>query len=420
MKRSYWPRLVDEVLTRDLGIFGAVSIDGPRSCGKTATASERAASAVRLDTDDNARQLAQVQPELLLRGDQPRLIDEWQVFPRLWDHVRRAIDDEGGRPGQFILTGSAVPPDAARVHSGTGRIARLRMRTMSLFELGFSSGRVSLAALFAKAQGGGDASEHSVQDFAEAIVRGGWPVMLNAPLASAERYASAYIENAFNADIPLLHGTVREPEAMSRFFLSYAQLTAHPVSLVAITQRAFGGDDPVSSLTAQTAERYRAAAERLMLIEDLPAWSPALRSRSRLVKTAKRYFTDPSLAAALMRVNAEGLVADLNTMGYLFENLAVRDLRVYSELLGANVSHYRESSGDLEADIVVSKPTGEWIAFEVKMGSTRIDEAAANLVRLRDTRIAHTPAALVVLTMSGYAYQRPDGVWVVPLGLLGP
>lgn len=420
MPRNYWPRLVDDLLTRDLGIFGAVSIDGPRSCGKTATASERAASAVRLDIDDNARQLAEVQPELLLRGDQPRLLDEWQVFPRLWDHVRRAVDDEGGRPGQFILTGSATPPDSARAHSGTGRIARLRMRTMSLFELGFSSGVVSLSGLFAKTQEAVGTSDHSVQDFAEAIIRGGWPVMLDAPLASAERYASAYVENAFNVDIPSLNGAVREPEAMSRFFLSYAQMTAHPVSLATVTRRAFGGDDPVSSVTAETSERYRAAAERLMLIEDLPAWSPALRSRSRLVKAAKRYFTDPSLAAALMRVNAEGLVADLNTMGYLFENLAVRDLRVYSETLDATVSHYRESSGDLEADIVVSKPTGEWIAFEVKMGATRVDEAAANLVRLRDTRVAHPPAALVVLTMNGYAYERPDGVWVVPLGLLGP
>ncbi len=355
-----------------------------------------------------------------MRGAQPRLMDEWQVFPRLWDHVRRAVDDKGGLPGQFILTGSAVPADKAHVHSGTGRIARLRMRTMSLFELGFSSGAVSLDALFGKTQDAAGASEHSVQDFAQAIVRGGWPAMLDAPLASAERYAIAYVENSFYADIPSLEGAVREPEAMSRFFLSYAQMTANPAPLSTITRRAFGGEDPVSSVTAQTAERYRAVAERLMLIEDLPAWSPALRSRSRLVKTAKRYFTDPSLAAALMRVNAEGLLADLNTMGYLFENLAVRDLRIYSEVMDASVSHYRESSGDLEADIVVSKPTGEWIAFEVKMGAARVDEAAASLVRLRDTRVAHPPAALVVLTMNGYAYQRPDGVWVVPLGLLGP
>jgi len=420
MERSYWPRLVDGLLARDLGTFGAVLIEGPRSCGKTVTASESAASMVRLDTDDNARQLAEVQPELLLRGDQPRLIDEWQVFPRLWDHVRRAVDDSGGLPGQFILTGSATPADKARVHSGTGRIARLRMRTMSLFELGFSSGAVSLAALFRKTQEVVGASEHSVQDFAQAIVRGGWPAMLDAPLASAERYAIAYVENSFYADIPSLGGPVREPEAMSRFFLSYAQMTANPAPLSTVMQRAFGGDDPVSSVTAVTAERYRAVAERLMLIEDLPAWSPALRSRSRLVKTAKRYFTDPSLPAALMRVNAEGLVADLNTMGYLFENLAVRDLRVYAGIMDASVSHYRESSGDLEADIVVSKPTGEWIAFEVKMGAARVDEAAANLIKLRDTRIAHPPAALVVLTMNGYAHQRPDGVWMVPLGLLGP
>lgn len=420
MAQAYWPRLVDGLLARDLGIFGAVSIDGPRSSGKTATASERARSTVRLDTDDNARRLADIQPELLLQGEQPRLIDEWQISPHLWDHVRRAVDDEGGRPGQFILTGSAVPAASARVHTGTGRIARLRMRTMSLFELGFSPGTVSLAALFDGRQGQTSASVHSLQDFAEAIVRGGWPAMRHAPLASAERHAIAYVENAFYADIPLLDGSVREPEAMGRFFLSYAQMTGNPAPLTTIAQRAFGGDDSVSSVTAPTIDRYRSAAERLMLIEDLPAWSPSLRSRARLVKTAKRYFTDPSLAAALMRVNAEGLIADLNTMGFLFENLAVRDLRVYSGVMDGTVSHYRESSGDLEADIIVSKPTGEWIAFEVKMGATRIDEAAANLAKLRDIRVTHPPVALVVVTMNGYAYRRPDGVWVVPLGLLGP
>jgi hypothetical protein len=294
------------------------------------------------------------------------------------------------------------------------------MRTMSLFELGFSSGAVSLAALFAKTQETTDTSQHSVEEFAEAIVRGGWPAMLGAPQAAAERYAVAYIENAFNVDIPSLNGPVRRPEAMSRFFLSYAQMTAHPVPLTTIAQRAFGGEDSAPSATMSTVEQYRATAERLMLIEDLPAWSPPLRSRSRLIKTSKRYFTDPSLATALMRVNAEGLLADLNTMGYLFENLAVRDLRVYSGAMDGRVSHYRESSGDLEADVVVSKPTGQWIAFEVKMGAARVDEAAANLIRLRDTRVADQPAALVVLTTSGNAYQRPDGVWVVPLGQLGP
>ena len=420
MALNYWPRLAADALQRDLSVFGAVSIDGPRSSGKTATASEHAESTVRLDTDDNARRLAEIEPELLLQGERPRLLDEWQVYPRLWDHVRRAVDDSGGAPGQFILTGSAVPADKARVHSGTGRIARLRMRTMSLFELGISTGAVSLAALFADTQESTGESAHSVRDFAQAITRGGWPAMLDAPLAAAERYASAYIENAFYADIPSLSGAVREPEAMSRLFLAYAQMTAQPAAFATIAERAFGTQGAVHSVSIPTAERYRDAAVRLMLIEDLPAWSPALRSRSRLIKTAKRYFTDPSLAAALMRVNAVGLLDDLNTMGYLFENLAVRDLRVYSEPMDASVSHYRESSGELEADIVVSKPTGEWIAFEVKMGSARVDEAAANLVRLRDTRVAHPPAALVVLTMNGYAYQRPDGVWVVPLGLLGP
>lgn len=415
----YWPRLIDSSLDRDLDVFGAVAIDGPRSSGKTATASERAKSIVRLDVDDNARRLVEVEPDLLLRGARPRLLDEWQVFPRLWDHVRRAVDD-AAEPGQFILTGSATPSDEARVHSGTGRIARLNMRTMSLFELGVSSGEVSLAALFTESQEPTRESTRSLTEYAGFISRGGWPAMLDAPLAAAERYANAYVENAFLVDIPSLNGTVRQPEAMARFFLAYAQMTAQPAALVTIAERAFGGQSSTSAVAISTATRYRDAAVRLMLIEDLPAWSPALRSRSRLVRTAKRYFADPSLAAALLGVNSEGLLHDLNTMGFLFENLAVRDLRVYADTLNAKVSHYRERSGDLEADIVVSRPTGEWIAFEVKMGSTRIDEAAANLITLRDTRVESAPAALVVVTTSGVAYQRPDGVWVVPLDQLGP
>lgn len=419
MTVRYWPRLIDSSLQRDLDVFGAVSIEGPRSCGKTATASESARSSVRLDVDDNARRLAEVEPSLLLRGARPRLLDEWQVFPQLWDHVRRAVDD-AATPGQFILTGSATPADAARVHSGTGRIARLSMRTMSLFELGASSGEVSLAALFAGSQAPTQESTHSLPDYAGFITRGGWPAMLDAPLAAAERYASAYMENAFLVDIPSLNGAVRQPEAMSRFFLAYAQMTAQPAALATIAERAFGGQSSTPAVTIATATRYRDAAVRLMLIEDLPAWSPALRSRSRLVRTGKRYFTDPSLAAVLLGVNSEGLLHDLNTMGFLFENLVVRDLRVYGDAINAKVSHYRERSGDLEADIVVWRPTGEWIAFEVKMGSTRIDEAAANLIRLRDTRVEAAPAALVVVTTGGVAYQRPDDVWVVPLDQLGP
>ncbi|HRN28085.1 MAG TPA: DUF4143 domain-containing protein [Terrimesophilobacter sp.] len=416
----YWPRVADQLLKRDLEVFGAVSIDGPRSSGKTATASEIARSAVRLDTDLNARRLAEIEPDRLLSGARPRLLDEWQVYPHLWDHVRRAVDDAGGKPAQFILTGSAVPADNARVHSGTGRIARLRMRTMSLFELGHSTGEVSLGALFSGTQDPSGQSERTLQEFAEAITRGGWPALLDTPTPSAERFVRAYVDNSFHADIPDIEGSVRKPEAMSRYFLAYAQMTAQPAASTTIAARAFGNQGPESSVILQTAERYRDAAVRLMLIEDLPAWSPALRSRTRLARTAKRYFTDPSLAAALMEVNTAGLVNDLNTMGYLFENLVVRDLRVYAELLDAHVFHYRESSGDLEADVVVSKPTGEWVACEVKMGTRQLDAAAANLIKLRDTRVSDPPAALIILTMNGYCYQRPDGVWVVPLGLLGP
>lgn len=415
---TYIDRVVDAKLAQLLHVMGAVAIEGPRSCGKTETAMHKAASFVRLDVDSNARALAEIEPDLLLEGERPRLLDEWQEFPRLWDNVRRAVDDSSGQPGQFILTGSSMPLETSRSHTGSGRIARLRMRTLSSFESGFSSGAVSLAALFSGRQTATVPSHHGIQDYAERIVRGGWPASATMAFPAAAEYARAYARNALDADIPSLGGAPRNPTSVQRFFTAYAQLTGNPVSTSAVVRRAFG--ESGSGITDETAQRYRDAAERLMLIEDLPAWSPALRSRTRLVSTPKRYFTDPSLAAAYLDVDETGLIADLNTMGFLFENLAVRDLRVYADGMDASASHYRESSGDLEADLVVSQRSGAWIAFEIKMGGSRIDQAAADLVKLRDTRVDDAPNALVVLTMSGSAYQRPDGVWVVPLDQLGP
>lgn len=414
---DYIPRIADTLLREQLASLGAVAIEGPRSSGKTETAAHQARSAVRLDVDANARALAEVEPALLLEGDQPRLIDEWQEFPRLWDHVRRAVDDSRGRPGQFILTGSSMPADDARSHTGAGRISRLRMRTLSLFESGFSSGGVSIRRLLDGSQVAAAGSDRSIRDYAEQIVRGGWPASIRQSPRVAEQYARAYARNAMDTDIPALGGKPRNPASLQRFFTAYAQLTGSPVSISAVVKRAFAAE---GGITDETAQRYREAAERLMLIEDLPAWSPALRSRTRLVSTPKRFFVDPSLAAAYLGVDAAGLLADLNTMGFLFENLALRDLRCYADALDCMMSHYRESNGELEADMVLSTRSGEWIAFEVKMGASRIDEAAAALTKLRDRRVESPPAALVVVTMKGGAYQRPDGVWVVPLNLLGP
>ncbi|GAA1701665.1 DUF4143 domain-containing protein [Microcella alkalica] len=415
---SYLPRIADDVIARELATVGAVVIEGPRAVGKTATASRLAATTIRLDVDRQARELAELEPSLLLSGARPILLDEWQLVPALWDHIRRAVDDAGGEPEQFLLTGSAMPIDDIARHTGAGRISRIRMRTMSSFESGASRGAVSLRALLDGGAAPSPGTTRSLHETAELIARGGWPATARASQSRAERFPQAYLTALIDNDLPALAGRPRDPSALERFLTAYAQVTGAPIPLAKIVRRAFG--DSTSGFTAETADRYRVAAERLMVIEDLPAWSPALRSRSRLVSTAKRYFSDPSIAAALLGVDSRGMVGDLNTMGSLFENLVVRDLRCYADAIGARTFHYRESSGALEADVIVTTPDGAWMAFEIKLGGSRIDEAAAALISLGESRVQTTPRALVVVIPSGAAFRRPDGVWVVPADQLGP
>lgn len=414
----YLPRVADLVIARELSTVGAVVVEGPRAAGKTTTASRLAATVIRLDVDRQARELAEIEPALLLSGPRPILIDEWQLVPTLWDHVRRAVDDAHGEPDQFLLTGSAMPVDEVGRHTGAGRISRIRMRTMSSFEAGASRGTVSLADLFDGRATPSPGSPASLMETAELITRGGWPATARAPQVRAERFPQAYLTALIDNDLPSLAGRPRDPSALERFLTAYAQVTGAPTPLAKIVRRAFG--ESTSGFTAETADRYRVAAERLMVIEDLPAWSPALRSRSRLVSTSKRYFADPSIAAALLGVDAHGLARDLNTMGLLFENLVVRDLRCYADAIGARTFHYRESNGALEADVIVSTADGAWMALEIKLGQSRIEDAASSLLTLAQSRVATPPRALVVVVPSGAAYRRPDGVWVVPADQLGP
>lgn len=414
----YLPRIADLVIGRELATVGAVVIEGPRAAGKTATASRLAATTIRLDVDLQARELAEIEPALLLAGRRPVLIDEWQLVPSLWDHVRRAVDDAGGEPGQFLLTGSAMPIDDIARHTGAGRISRVRMRTLSSFESGASGGAVGLRALLDGEAVASPGATRSLRETAELIVRGGWPATARADQARAGRFPHAYLTALIDNDLPTLAGRPRDPSALQQFLTAYAQVTGAPTPLAKIVRRAFG--DSTTGFTAETADRYRVAAERLMVIEDLPAWSPALRSRSRLVSTAKRYFADPSISAALLGADEEGLIGDLNTMGLLFENLVVRDLRCYADAIGARTFHYRESNGALEADVIVSTSDGAWMAFEIKLGASRIDEAAAALLTLAESRVQAPPKALVIVIPSGAAYRRRDGVWVVPADQLGP
>lgn len=417
----YTPRLADDMLARNLHALGAVSIEGVKGCGKTATARQVARSFVSLDNDPAAAQAADLDPRLILAGDVPRLIDEWQFAPRVWDAVRHEVDDRQV-PGQFILTGSATPVAGAVKHSGAGRFGTLRMRTMTLFEQGYSTGSVSLADLLDGTAPTPSRSELTLADYTTRIAIGGWPQLQDVDVGVAADFLAGYLAAIVDRDIDVVSGAQRNPELVRRFLVAYAQMTAHPSRLSTIIARAENDADTEPGAPARgTAEPYLAALRRMMIVDELPAWDPALRSSARLTGVPKRHLADPSLAAFLMNCGPARMLTNLNTFGFLFESLVTRDVRVYAESLGARTFHYRENSGRLEVDLVVERGDGTWTAFEVKLGGQNgIESAAASLLRLAQHRVAQPPTALVVITGDQYALPRPDGVWVVPLGCLGP
>ncbi len=414
---SYIPRIVDSELVARLEASGGIVIEGPKACGKTETARQVAASEVRLDVDAEARLAVSVDPTLVLAGATPRLIDEWQLEPAIWNHVRRAIDDRGA-PGQFILTGSAVPADDITRHTGAGRIARLRMRPMSLFEMGHSSGAVSLAGLLAGEPAHCAAPGLSVADLAEYISVGGWPGGWGRSVSSRLRGVRDYLDEIRRVDVARVAGPRRDPARVERLLRSIARNLATYAADTTLGADAGGAAGPLDN---QTVADYLSALERLMIVEDQPAWAPHLRSRSVLRAAAKRHFVDPSLAVAALRTSPAALLRDLETLGCLFESLVVRDLRVYAQGLDATVFAYRDNT--VEVDVIVEVADGRWGAFEVKLGASRIEEAAANLRRFAariDTDRTGQPAVLAVITSGGYGYVRDDGVAVVPIGALNP
>lgn len=415
---DYLPRIVDEELEQRLDATGAVVIEGPKTCGKTATARNLAASEVRLDVDRNARRMVGVSPGTVLSGDTPRLIDEWQIEPDIWNHVRRAVDDRGA-PGQFILTGSAVPADDITRHTGAGRLTRLRMRTLSLFEAGRSSGQISLGALLNGEVQDSEPSTLMVPELVELICRGGWPGHIHHPLPLALRMNRGYLNEIRRVDIAQVSGRRRDPVKVGRLLRSLARNVATPASLTTLVKDVRGGG---STMKPDTATEYVEALERLMIVEDLPAWAPHLRSRTRLRSTPVRHFVDPSLATAALGIAPERLLDDLKYLGFLFEAMVVRDLRVYAQAADAEVHHYREKGG-LEVDAVVETDDGRWAAFEVKLGERWFEEGAANLRRLA-LRMKKggrgEPSALAVILPNGYGHVRSGEVGVIPIGALGP
>lgn len=420
---SYLPRLADQLLERALAAVGAISIEGPRSCGKTATARTKAASELLFDLEPDIALRVQLAPRGVLDGATPRLLDEWQLVPIIWDHVRRAVDDRR-KPGQFLLTGSARPSDSARRHSGAGRFTTIRMRPLTLWETHQPVSHVSVAALLA-----GDMTDVpptaplDFDGYLDAIVRGGWPGNLGRSLAATEVANQGYVDTVTEVDVAAISGTRRDPLRIRRFLHAYAQFTAQPARLQTIVDRAAAEDGSDAPSRQAVAGPYLDALRRLMIIDELPAWQPAVRSSIRQTGTPKRHLADPSLAATLLDMSPSRLITDLETLGFLFESLATRDLRIYAQAADATCAHYRQRDGRGEIDVVIEdRSFGRWVGFEVKLGSDNqmIDRAATELVRVAQT-VATPPSALVVVTTGSYGYRRDaDGVLVLPLSMLGP
>ncbi len=410
----YRPRIVDRELAERLEAIGAVVIEGPKTCGKTATARNIAKSEVLLDIDRNARRMVAVNPASVLEGATPRLIDEWQQEPEIWNHVRRAVDDRAA-PGQFILTGSAIPSDSVTRHTGAGRLTRLRMRPLSLFEAGQSSGKISLKKLLNGENQESGKSNLAIRLLTDFICTGGWPGHLGKSVRQSMRANRDYLKEIQRVDILQASEKNRDPAKMGRLLQSLARNVATPAHISTLVADMRGDDTTVNR---NTAAEYLNVLQRLMIVEDQLAWTPHLRSSVTLRKTPVRHFVDPSLAAAALGATPDKLLNDLNFLGFLFESMVIRDLRIYAQGIEAEVFHYREQHG-LEVDAIVEMPDGRWAAFEVKLGERWIDDATENLRRMAG-RMKTKPEALAVIVPNGYGYVTHGDVGIVPVGALGP
>lgn len=410
----YRARVMDSVIERRLRSAGAILLEGPKASGKTYTAEQHTASRVCLDTDASARAALAVDPSLVLGGPAPQLVDEWQLdATRVWNHVRSEVNRRR-RPGQFVLTGSAVPEDDVARHTGAGRFARLTMRPMSLLESGESTGTMSLRALLAGDRPDSPNPGLTIPDVADLVVRGGWPLNLGLDVADAAQANTDYVRTLAEVDVPRLGATRRDPARTTRFLQALARSTSMELKVARLAGE--------GALSRSTAYEYLDALRRLMALDVLTPWATHLRSRAVLRTTPRIHLSDPSLSAAALGAGPQRLLADLNCLGLLFESLVVRDTRVYADPLDASVHHYRDSDG-LEVDLVVQTRSGPWGAFEVKLGTGQVDEAARHLLAFAakvDTDKVGAPAVLGVVTATGYGYTREDGVVVVPVGAFGP
>lgn len=421
--KNYKHRIADGLLVRKLAGKGAVLIVGPKWCGKTTTAEQQAKSILYMDDPEDKKQnlqLADLNPKVLLVGETPRLIDEWQLAPQLWDTIRFEVDHREDL-GQFILTGSAVPAKSDKIHhSGTGRYAWLTMRPMCLFESGESTGEVSLNELFSSPGQISAINPLKIDDIAFLICRGGWPraTLLKGDIALDQ--AKDYYDAVTKIDISMVDGVSRNPERVKRLMRSYARHQGTHASIDTISADMQSSD--MESADAKTVSSYIEALKKIFVIEDSIAWNPNLRSKTAIRTSDTRYYVDPSIGVAALGLGPNDLINDLNTMGFLFETLCIRDLRVFADALDGQVYHFRDKYG-LECDAVVHLRNGSFGLIEIKLGGDKlIDEGATTLKALSkkiDTDKMKAPAFLMVLTGTGkYAFRREDGVYVVPIGCL--
>lgn len=416
---AYLQRICDKLLASELKASGAVLIEGAKWCGKTSTAQQAARSSLYMqDPDKTSSYLAaaDTKPSLLLNGETPKLIDEWQMAPVLWDAVRFEVDKRN-KPGQFILTGSAVPSDNLVAHTGTGRISRLLMRPMSLWESGDSNGSISLKELFDKNTDISATSDLSIEKIAFLICRGGWPASVLQENESSLKMATNYVESVINMDVQRVDGVEKNPERVRMLLRSLARNISTMASGQTIMADMESNDIGISEKTLSS---YLNALRRIFVIEDTPAWMPSLRSKTPIRTSPKRNFVDPSIATAVMRTNPSGLLNDFETFGFMFESLCTRDMRIYAQANDGAVFHYRDKN-DLESDMIISLRDGRWAPIEVKLGNKQIDEAAKNLLSLQskiNTEKMGKPSFLMVVTGGEFAYTRDDGVLVVPIGCL--
>ena len=426
--KNYKRRIMDSLLEKKLQAKGAVLIEGPKWCGKTTTAEEIAASKIMLakpDIKDHFKSLLEIDSDAALAGETPMLIDEWQTVPKLWDAVRYTVDHRHAM-GQFILTGSAVPDTDAekeREHSGTGRFAWLTMRPMTLFESGESNGTVSLGELFQAPEKILQKNALKLSDIAFLICRGGWPIAVGLPEEAALEQAFDYYDAVTKEDVTNVDGVKRASERVQRLMRAYARHQGTQASIATLKEDLKNND--TTTLDEDTISSYLDALRKIFVVEDMPAWNPNLRSKTAIRTTDTRYFVDPSIATAALALGPTDLMNDLNTMGFFFEAMCVRDLRVFAEALNGKVYHYRDKSG-LECDAVVHLRNGQYGLIEIKLGGdSLIKEGAETLNELAnqiDTTRMKSPAFKMILTATGeYAYRRPeDGIYVVPIGCLKP